>query len=81
MRRGTIIICRAAVIPREEITAAHRVVITAAHQEEITAVHQEEITAAGREAVTIMRLGGAAIILRAVPAPRTRHRAATRIRA
>ena len=65
MRRGTIIICRAAVIPREEITA----------------VHQEEITAAGREAVTIMRLGGAAIILRAVPAPRTRHRAATRIRA
>ena len=80
MRRGTIIICRAAVIPREEITAAHRVVITAAHREEITAVHQEEITA-GREAVTIMRLGGAAIILRAVPAPRTRHRAATRIRA
>lgn len=57
------------------------VVITAAHREEITAVHQEEITAAGREAVTIMRLGGAAIILRAVPAPRTRHRAATRIRA
>ena len=81
MRRGTIIICRAAVILREEITAAHRVVITAAHREEITAVHQEEITAAGREAVTIMRLGGAAIILRAVPAPRTRHRAATRIRA
>ena len=29
MRRGTIIICRAAVIPREEITGAHRVVITA----------------------------------------------------